>query len=368
MEDWEVRWKDYYRILQIDPAAEPEVVRGAYERLARKYHPDVNKDPRATERMTRINGAYEVLGNPEKRRRYDSAWRDRQGKGAGGAKAFVPPRPAVSPSHIQITDVEPRKKRRASFTVRNLGGPYDTMWVSNPDSWVKVVGRESLYASQDLPMRIEIEAEGYDWSRGYTEHIVVRLDEEEATVRVDLETRSQPATAPSVRDTVRAGTGKAPQARPRSGTVRKLLIALSVLLVLIAAWYAMGSLKGTSPVDSSPEAVVRSYLVAVYEKRDATEYLNLIDPQALGEMEAEHGLSRDGIRARLQGFLDDLQRDIAMGASISFEVVSTTRQNGRAVTLVRMKASHPMYGDDQWTDTIATVRRDGRWYLEELRW
>jgi len=60
---------DFYRVLQVDPAAEPEVIRAAYRALARKYHPDVSIG--ADDRMVRINRAWAVLGNPAVRAAYD---------------------------------------------------------------------------------------------------------------------------------------------------------------------------------------------------------------------------------------------------------------------------------------------------------
>ncbi len=74
MENWEINWKDYYKILQLHPAAEQEVVKGAYEKLAKKYHPDVNKTPAADRRMKEINEAFEILGNLKKRRVYHTVW------------------------------------------------------------------------------------------------------------------------------------------------------------------------------------------------------------------------------------------------------------------------------------------------------
>ncbi|GAB4400529.1 MAG: hypothetical protein Kow00123_08660 [Anaerolineales bacterium] len=65
---------DYYRILQVDPEADPDVVEAAYKRLARKYHPDLNPDPDANQRMQEINLAYEVLGDPQKRAEYHQEW------------------------------------------------------------------------------------------------------------------------------------------------------------------------------------------------------------------------------------------------------------------------------------------------------
>src|ERR1051325_1433476 len=73
-----IEYKDYYDILEVEPEAGPEEIRGAFRRLARAYHPDkTGNDHRAEERFKEINEAYEVLGDPIKRRRYDefsSAW------------------------------------------------------------------------------------------------------------------------------------------------------------------------------------------------------------------------------------------------------------------------------------------------------
>ncbi|MBI5301247.1 MAG: J domain-containing protein [Chloroflexi bacterium] len=62
---------DFYKILQVDPSAEPEIIEAAYKRLVRKYHPDVNTLPDATARIQEINDAYEVLSNPALRAEYD---------------------------------------------------------------------------------------------------------------------------------------------------------------------------------------------------------------------------------------------------------------------------------------------------------
>ena len=62
---------NYYRILQIDPSAEAEIITLVYKRLLRKYHPDVNKSPEAIERTRDIINAYEILSDPKKRAEYD---------------------------------------------------------------------------------------------------------------------------------------------------------------------------------------------------------------------------------------------------------------------------------------------------------
>jgi curved DNA-binding protein len=68
-----VQYKDYYAILGVPRTATQEEIRNAYRKLARQWHPDVNPDRRkeAEEKFKEINEAYQVLSDPEKRRRYD---------------------------------------------------------------------------------------------------------------------------------------------------------------------------------------------------------------------------------------------------------------------------------------------------------
>jgi molecular chaperone DnaJ len=82
--------RDYYEILGVSRDADKEEIKRAYRRLARKYHPDVNKEDGAEERFKEINRAYEVLSEPETRARYDRFGEAGVGSGvgAGGFQDF----------------------------------------------------------------------------------------------------------------------------------------------------------------------------------------------------------------------------------------------------------------------------------------
>src|SRR5512137_128742 len=65
-------FKDYYEILGVPPNADKKVIQQTYRQLARKYHPDVNpRNKEAEEKFKTINEAYQVLSNPEQRKKYD---------------------------------------------------------------------------------------------------------------------------------------------------------------------------------------------------------------------------------------------------------------------------------------------------------
>lgn len=82
-----MQYKDYYEILGVKRDATAAEIKSAYRKLARKYHPDVNKTKEAEDKFKDINEAYEVLGDDAKRQRYDSLGSNWQ----GGADYTPPP-------------------------------------------------------------------------------------------------------------------------------------------------------------------------------------------------------------------------------------------------------------------------------------
>uniref|UniRef100_UPI000A722D63 DnaJ domain-containing protein n=1 Tax=Streptomyces lushanensis TaxID=1434255 RepID=UPI000A722D63 len=63
--------RDYYEVLGVPRTAGDEEIQRAYRKLARRHHPDINKDPEAEERFKEVNEAYSVLADPDTRARYD---------------------------------------------------------------------------------------------------------------------------------------------------------------------------------------------------------------------------------------------------------------------------------------------------------
>ena len=81
-----MEYKDYYEILGVKRDATDAEIKSAYRKLARKYHPDVNKTKEAEGKFKDINEAYEVLGDKQKRQRYDSLGANWQ-----GGQNYTPP-------------------------------------------------------------------------------------------------------------------------------------------------------------------------------------------------------------------------------------------------------------------------------------
>ncbi|MCX4647521.1 J domain-containing protein [Streptomyces sp. NBC_01446] len=90
--------RDFYEVLGVPRNADKDEIQRAYHKLARKYHPDINKDPAAEERFKEINEAFSVLSDPDQRTRYDrfgedfrkvpEDWEERVGAGAGPGGGF----------------------------------------------------------------------------------------------------------------------------------------------------------------------------------------------------------------------------------------------------------------------------------------
>ena len=111
--------RDFYETLGVSRDASPEELQRAYRKLARTYHPDVNKDPGAEERFKDISEAYDVLSDPDQRRRYD---------------AFGPEFRQVPPDVDPQTWAQAQTRARAGASRAGgprAGGGAEDVWVSS---------------------------------------------------------------------------------------------------------------------------------------------------------------------------------------------------------------------------------------------
>ena len=106
--------EDLYEVLQVHPSAHPEVIQAAYRRLVILHHPDQNPSAEATQVMARINHAFEVLNDPDKRAEYD---RGRQPSDAAPA-----PRRRSGTSALDYITIGSRKE-----DVARIQGPPDSI-------------------------------------------------------------------------------------------------------------------------------------------------------------------------------------------------------------------------------------------------
>lgn len=164
MESWEIEWADYYAELRCSPDDPIEVISGIYRAIVKRYHPDRPQGDSA--KMVRINAAFEVLGDPERRRAYDRAYAARQGASNGrganpgtrtrgrsepgadpGPGAEKPePEPDIargdSTSHDGPTSTVQRSPRHEAVPTGSPVPPRSDVEQSDEDAPVRAAGRE----------------------------------------------------------------------------------------------------------------------------------------------------------------------------------------------------------------------------------
>ncbi len=101
-----MKYKDYYAILGVEKAANEKDIKKAYRKLARKFHPDINHDAGAEQKFKEATEAYDVIGDPEKRKKYDEL-----GANWKAGQDFSPP-PGWHP---------PRRGAGADFSSQTFG-------------------------------------------------------------------------------------------------------------------------------------------------------------------------------------------------------------------------------------------------------
>jgi len=193
-----VKFQDYYEILGVSRSATQAEISRAYKRLARKFHPDVNKSKDAEEKFKQLGEAYEVLRDPEKRRRYDalgSNWRMGQD--------FTPPpgwenvhfefRPGQGgPQGFDFTDFGPGGFSDFFRTI--FGGGLSGFPGEGTGPFA---GREGGWATpgQDVEAALTVSLE--DAYRGAKKSVSLQVEEPDSRGRVRRATKTYDVTIPA---------------------------------------------------------------------------------------------------------------------------------------------------------------------------
>ena len=172
-----MKFKDYYETLGVARDAAPDDIKQAYRKLARKYHPDVSKEPDAEARFKELGEANEVLKDPEKRAAYDQAGSQWERQRQGGQQDFQPPPgwdagfeysgrgddPFDAQDHSDFFEALFGRGSRASGATRGAGRPH--MRMPGQDHHAKVlIDLEDAYrgAQRSVSLRMPaLDAQGH---------------------------------------------------------------------------------------------------------------------------------------------------------------------------------------------------------------
>lgn len=265
-------WQDHYFILGVDRNATEHEIRGAYKFKAFTQHPDrLTEAPesirrRAEEEFKKINIAYEILGDPEKREQYNLDWDNRNQSSTENAtakqSANEKPRPKVDPPYIYISDAEARKIKKASFVIINEGGPYNgKIDVNSSSPWIRIADKYHLDPNDTLPYKVDIEVQGAEWNQTYLGEIEVTLEIETIPVQVELKTIPKPEA--KVKTSKYNKTLASPRSRLRPIIATSCIAGIILLSILVFHSQTSGAsgilwdktFRGSIPADYSGRSV-----------------------------------------------------------------------------------------------------------------
>ncbi|MCX7902099.1 MAG: DnaJ domain-containing protein, partial [Burkholderiaceae bacterium] len=176
-----MKFRDYYEVLGVSRDASAEEIKRAWRKLARKYHPDVSKEPDAERRMKEVNEAFEVLGDPEKRAAYDKLL----ARGHRAGEEFQPP-PDWDREYVFEEGGAPHDF--SDFFEAIFGG------IGRRRSGPRGFASDFSMPGTDERARIDIDLE--DSFRGATRELTLRVPEVDAHGQVTWRTRTVQVTIP----------------------------------------------------------------------------------------------------------------------------------------------------------------------------
>ena len=225
-----VRFKDYYEILGVSRTASAEEIKKAYRKLARKYHPDVNKAPGAEARFKEIGEANEVLSDPQKRARYDQL-----GSNWQAGQEFNPP-PGFENMHFEFHGA-PGGGR--GFRPQDMGGFSDFFEAifgsqmggapfggqSSGSRFGRWEEEEPAGRDQEASLTITLE-EAY---HGATKSIQLQVTEPDARGRIQPRSRTYQVKIPrGITNAARIRLAGQGSASPRGGSAGDLYLRIEI--------------------------------------------------------------------------------------------------------------------------------------------
>ncbi len=174
-------WAEACGILGVSESATQEEIKEQYLYKAQLLHPDKNQDKpesirrKAEAELVRVNQAFSFLSDLQ-----NNPYR-------------IPPQLAVEPAAIRFRDVNAGERKSATFIIRNVGGPYTSVWMDNqPAPWLAVTGVKSI-TSERLPLEVTLECTGMgEPGKQYIGDLIIKLENEtthtvdQTSIRVEL--------------------------------------------------------------------------------------------------------------------------------------------------------------------------------------
>ena len=164
--------KNYYKILQVDPSAIPEVISGAYKKLANRYHPDKDPSAEAHHRMKELNEAHDVLSDPVERAAYD------RGTITDHSPSGEPPEFEVIEEEIIIENQDPQQGVvEFSIDLRQTAGAkfnpaYHEIYIDASTPWddeqTLIDIRDIEYVGDIATAKVSVHFVGFQPNRTYT--------------------------------------------------------------------------------------------------------------------------------------------------------------------------------------------------------
>jgi hypothetical protein len=190
-EQYEIRWQDYYRILEVEPLCEDEqLIKAAYRKLCLQWGKKANLgDGESTARMKLINEAYEYLSDPNKRAQYNLKFQEQaRGQKAAGSGKTAQPKPSLTPTNLHLGTISVGESRTVSFRAENLGGQetdHCHLDYTPTDSWLSL-----SVDAPTLPCNViaTIDAAGLVPGQTYEGRIVLILDGISAEAKIGFRT------------------------------------------------------------------------------------------------------------------------------------------------------------------------------------